>query len=342
MISDSINGVFVIAAGGLANGTFPVPSKRILIWKWEHIWLIYSAFAMAILPIGLALAFAPQIIRQTLIRDPHLTAQVGGCGLLFGAGSVLFGVSLARLGIAITNALVSGIVVFLGSFWPILVGGVQIDRRHLQWLIFGLTLLILSLILCAGASVSRDRSQQNKLNEVRPSTGAFVAVLLAVLAGCLSSVLNVGFASGAPLIANARIDGSPPLLASLAVWIPALFGGLIFNMGYPAYLISLRGSWPVLFEGHHCVGRWCRSALMGSMWFGAILLYGFGASILGSAGSVYGWALGMSVSILTANVWGVAGGEWNGASFQPKLLMLLSTVLLIASFGVLCFTRLPR
>jgi uncharacterized membrane protein YfcA len=75
-------------------------------------------------------------------------------------------------------------------------GGVQMDGRHLQWLIFGLTLLILSLILCAGASVSRDRSQQNKLNELRPSTGAFVAVLLAVLTGCLSSVLNVGFASG--------------------------------------------------------------------------------------------------------------------------------------------------
>lgn len=94
MISDSINGVFVIAVGGVANGSFPVPAKRIQLWKWEHIWLIYSAFAMGILPIGLALAFAPQIIRQTLIRDPYLTAQVGGCGLLFGAGSVFFGVSL--------------------------------------------------------------------------------------------------------------------------------------------------------------------------------------------------------------------------------------------------------
>src|ERR1700677_1265670 len=199
MISDSINGVFVIAAGGVANGSFPVPAKRILIWKWEHFLLLFSSFAMAILPIGLALAFAPQIIRQPLIRDPYLTAQVGGCGLLFGAGSVLFGVSLARLGIAITNALVSGIVVFLGSFWPILVGGVQMDRRHLQWLIFGLTLLILSLILCAGASVSRDRSQQNKLNEARPSTGAFAAVLLARCTGCLTFDLNVGFGAGAPL-----------------------------------------------------------------------------------------------------------------------------------------------
>src|ERR1700739_3829016 len=206
MISYSINGVFVIAAGGVANGSFPVPSKRILLWKWEHIWLISSAFAMAILPIGLALVFAPQVLRQTLIHDPLLTAQVGGCGLLFGVGSVLFGVSLTRLGIAITNALVSGIVVFLGSFWPIVVGRVQMDRTHLQWLIFGLTLVILRLILCAGASVSRDRSQQNKLNEVRPS-GAFAAVLLAVLAGCLSSVLNVGFASGYPPIANLRIDG---------------------------------------------------------------------------------------------------------------------------------------
>ncbi len=342
MISDSINGVFVIAAGGVANGSFPVPSKRILAWKWEHIWLIYSAFAMAVLPIGMALVFAPQIIRRTIIHDPHLTVQVGGCGLLFGAGSVLFGVSLARLGIAITSALVSGIVVFLGTFWPIVVGAVHIDRSHLQWLVLGLTLLILSLILCAGASVSRDRSHQNKLNKVRPSTGAFVAVFLAVLAGCLSSVLNVGFAVGAPLIENAKVDGSPPLLASLAVWIPALFGGLIFNMGYPAYLISLRGSWPLLLEGHHRVGRWSRSALMGSMWLGAILLYGYGASILGSTGSVYGWALESSVSILTANIWGVAGGEWNGAGFQPKLLMLLSTVILIASFGVLCLTRLPR
>jgi hypothetical protein len=64
------------------------------------------------------------------------------------------------------------------------------------------------------------------------------------------------------------------------------------------------------------------------------------AFILGSAGSVYGWALGISVSILTANVWGLAGGEWNGASFQPKPPVLLSTVLLIAS--VFSATRLPR
>jgi L-rhamnose-H+ transport protein len=341
MPGDYVSGLIAIVASGITGGSFPVPAKRIKIWQWEHIWLVYSAFAMAILPVGVALVFAPEIISQTLRREPVLAAQVGLCGLVFGAGSVLFGISLKRLGIAITNAVVSGVIVFMGSVGPILIGAVHIDFWHLLWLILGLFLVVLSLVLCAGASFSKDRSQEQHLSGSGLGTKSVVAFSLAVLAGCLSSVLNVGFASGARLIQHAGVDGCPQALTSLAVWIPALLGGAIFNMGYPASLISRRGSWSLFLSGRPSLGCWSRSSFMGVLWFGNILLYGYGAFAMGSAGSVYGWALSSGVSIMTSNAWGVITREWKGTRLKAKMLMVISTVLLIAAFIVLVVKRLP-
>jgi L-rhamnose-H+ transport protein len=338
---DSINGVIMVAAGGVANGSFPVPSKGITRWKWEHIWLSYSAFAMAILPVGLALVFAPQIISQTLQRDAALAAQVGVCGVLFGAGSMLFGISLPRLGIAITNALVSGVLVFCGSIGPILIGAVHIGFDRFLWLTLGLLLLVTSLILCAGASIRRDHDRQAPLAAAASKGRSVGAVLIAVGAGILSSMINIGFAHGARLAQDARMDGAPPILASIAIWMPVLLGGLIFNVGYPAYLITRRRSWPLFISERQSISGWSRSSFMGVLWFGAILLYGYGASIMGSAGAVYGWALVTSVSILTSNAWGAITGEWRGAGLKAKTLMLISTVLLVISFVILAVKRLP-
>jgi L-rhamnose-H+ transport protein len=341
MPGDVISGLIAIVASGVTNGSFAVPAKHITLWKWEHVWLVYSAFALAILPVGLVLLFAPEIISQTLRRDPMLAAQVGMCGLLFGAGSVLFGISLARLGIAVTNALVSGVVVFLGSLGPILIGAAHIDSGHLLWLVLGLGVLVLSLILCAAASTSRDRSSESQVADSGIGAKSAVAVLLAVLAGILSSMLNIGFASGARLIQNATIDGSPPALASMAVWVPALLGGLVFNVGYPAYLISRRHSWPLLFSGRQGISSWSRASFMGFLWFGSNLLYGYGASLMGSAGSVYGWALSSAASILVSNAWGALTGEWKGAKLKAVILMWTSTLLLILSFIILVVKRMP-
>jgi L-rhamnose-H+ transport protein len=342
MLGNYGSGLVAIAVGGVSNGSFPVPSKRITTWEWEHIWLVYSLFAMAVLPVGLALLFAPEIISQTLPRDLVLAVKVGLCGLIWGAGSVLFGLSIKRLGLAIANAMVSGVVVFMGSVGPILIGAVHIDIRHFLWLVLGLALLVLSLILCAWASISRDRSQQPPSTKSGPATNSGVAVFLAILSGILSSVLNIGFASGARLIQHARVDGSPHVLTSLAVWIPGLLGGLVFNMGYPAYRIVRGGMLSSFVSGRQSLSCWSRSSFMGVLWFGNILLYGYGAELMGSAGPVYGWALNSAVAIVTSNIWGAVTGEWKGAKLKPKTLMLISILLLISSFIVLVVKRLPN
>lgn len=331
MLENGIGGILAVILAGLSNGSFPAPSKGITAWKWEHIWLVYSFCAMALLPVGLAVVFSHGTIVGQLAREPGLAGKVAVFGVLWGIGSLLFGVSLVRLGMAITNALVNGIVAFCGSLGPLLIGSVQMGRVRLLWLIGGLSLLALSLVLCATASISRDRAQSVALPNQAPGSHSIVAVFIAVVAGVTSAMLNIGFAYGAPLSSAAQAAGCPRFLASVTIWVPALLGGVIFNMGFPAYLIQKRGSWSMFLSGGNNALLWVRSSSMGVLWFGAILLYGIGAGMMGSDGAVYGWALIITVSILTSNAWGAATGEWKNSGTKPKVLMWLSTALLIGS-----------
>jgi L-rhamnose-H+ transport protein len=334
ILGTSIKGITAIAMGGLSSGSFPVPSKRIVTRQWEHIWPVYSLWAMGLLPISVGFISCRGMPRL-LAQNFRLSFELATLGALWGLGALLFGVSLVRLGIAISSAIVIGIVVLLGTLGPIAAGAVHLDLKQLIWLIGGLSLLVLSLLLCALASISRDRAQgivtANSVFQAR-SVGP---ILVAVASGVLSSLLNIGFVFGAPLTEKARALGSPALLASVVIWVPVLFGGLVPNMGYPAYLITKKGSWSSLFSGDGTGDYWCRSSLMGVLWFGAVLLYGSGASMMGKSGAVYGWALFSATTILTSNVWGVLTGEWKGAGRIPRVLMWLSAALLVTSFVII-------
>lgn len=340
VLGASLKGIIAVTVAGMSNGSFAAPSKGMRYWRWEHIWLVYSFCAMGLLPVVLGAVLAPGMIARLAGRDIRLAGEVCVFGVLFGLGSLLFGVSLPRLGMAITNALVSGTLAFLGSLGPVLTGAIQVDLRHLVWLLGGLSLLVVSLALCASASVGRDRAQGLLSSQPGKPSRSVWAVLVAFLAGILASMLNIGFVVGAPLARNALSEGTPRLLASVAIWIPALLGGLLLNAGYPVYLIWSRRSWGLLVSGPECASSWLRSSLMGVLWFGAILLYGYGASVMGRGGAVYGWALIVVMSILTSNTWGAVTGEWRGSGVKPKMLMGFSTALLICSFVVLSSQRL--
>jgi L-rhamnose-H+ transport protein len=170
---------------------------------------------------------------------------------------------------------------------------------------------------------------------------SFWAVLIAFVAGVLSPMLNMGFVVGAPLARNAVSECAPTLLASVAIWIPVLLGGFLFNMGYSVYLISRRRSWDLLVSRPAWAGSWLRSSSLGVLWLGAILLYVYGASMMGRGGAVYGWALIIAMSILTSNIGGAVTGEWKGSGQKPKMLMWFSTARLVSSFAILSVRRLP-
>ena len=70
---------------------------------------------------------------------------------------------------------------------------------------------------------------------------------------------------------------------------------------------------------------------MGAMWLAGMVLYGMGANSLGSIGSSIGWALVMSLMVVTANLWGLSTGEWRGVGRKPLLVMNAGLVMLVAA-----------
>ncbi len=341
VINNSIRGIATVALAGLSSGSFPAPAKGIASRKWEHIWLIYSFCAMALLPLSVAM-WQHAVILKLLVANPVMSFKIAPFGVLWGLGSLLFGVSLVRLGMAISNAMVNGIVILMGSLGPIIIGKVLLDSRHMMWFIGGLSLLTLSLLLCTVASICRDRAQGAMTLNPTFLGHPVRAILIAVAAGITSSMLNIGFVVGSPLSTKAAALGCSPLLANVSIWVPILLGGLIFNAGYPAYLISRNQSWSALVRGEKTVQYWLRSMLMGVLWFGAILLYGASASFMGRSGAVYGWALFTAIAILTSNAWGFITREWTAAGNKPKILMWLSTALLCASLIVIAGQQASR
>jgi L-rhamnose-H+ transport protein len=307
---------------------------RVSEWQWEHIWTVYSLSAFILCPLGLALVFSPGIL-SVVLKHPHAAIQVVVYGTLFGVGSVLFGLAWARLGIAVAVALVSGVIVLVGSIGPVVVGAVQIDRTGWIRLGLGILPLMAGLVLSTIATIRRDEARQAARAENTSRSGSIVGIVIAFTSGVLSAMLNIGFAVGDPLQEIARRVGYSPYSATLVVWVPLLAGGFLANFGYPIVLVHRRGTWSTFFKLNSSPQLSFRCFLMGFLWFGAIFLYGYGAWIMGPGGTVYGWALVSGGGILGSCIVGVLAGEWHGAGLRAKVLMAVSVLFLLLSFGML-------
>ncbi len=157
--------------------------------------------------------------------------------------------------------------------------------------------------------------------------------MLALLAGCLSSMLNAGFVYGKPLLDFAVEEGIEPAFSSLAVWVPILAGGFMVNVIATSTRLARRGEFSLLARAP--ASDWLRAAAMGVMWSSAILIYGYCSQILGGAGTIYGWAIVVGAAILAAIVWGIRLGEWTGAGARPRRWLDMSLVLILASLLIL-------
>ena len=65
-------GIAWVLAGGVMNGSFVLPMKKMTGWRWENIWLPYSVVAMVIIPWSFALATVPGLAAECPVRDDGL------------------------------------------------------------------------------------------------------------------------------------------------------------------------------------------------------------------------------------------------------------------------------
>src|SRR5205809_6784058 len=144
-----------------------------------------------------------------------------------------------------------------------------------------------------------------------------LGLLVCILSGIFSAMLNFSFIFGGELRERSALLGASTAASASAIWCLALSAGFLANAGYCVYLLNKNRTWPAFRKGRG-IPYLTGILLMGLLWFGAILLYGVGAATLGTLGGIVGWPLLMTMTVITANIWGAVTGEWTEASRMTR------------------------
>jgi L-rhamnose-H+ transport protein len=327
-------GIAGVLLGGFLNGSFVLPMKRLTRWKWENTWLIYSVTGLILIPWAVALAVVPRLSDIFLSASPSTLVKVLVFGFGWGIGSVLFGLGVNRLGLAVGYGIILGLIAPIGTFLPLaILHPERLWTRQGLALMAGTLLVIIGIVFCAIAG--RRRERETKILAPMIQSGFLVGLVICIMAGIFSPMLNFSFVFGEELRRQALALGASTSMAANAIWSLTLTSGFIANAGYCVYLLQKNRTWDRFSMSNGPTSYWIGASLMGLICFGSFLAYGMGASTLGPLGGIVGWPLFMSMSLITSNVWGAVTGEWGGASRRSYTYSLVGIAFLIVAIVVI-------
>lgn len=330
-----LTGFVLVLLAGLLQGTFVLPMTMVRRWSWEHTWVTFSGLGMLVFNWIITLVLVPNILTVYAASPSRELAILALFGMGWGMGAVLFGLGMDRLGMALGYPIIMGLIASLGALIPLMVFFPQalLTNKGLI-LLAGTALVILGIVLCSVAGSGRVRSTQSAA--VKHSAAFTGGLIIAILAGMLSCLPNVGMAFAGTVIGKAESLGVSAASSGNTVWaLLFTFGGMV-NLAYCLYLMARNKSF-ARYWSPETARNLGLSALMAVMWIGSFYLYGAGAANLGRWGAIAGWPLFISVSIVVGNVWGLWRGEWQDAPSRARhrlnvgLLVLIIAVILVAS-----------
>jgi L-rhamnose-H+ transport protein len=329
-MTSSVLGIGLSLLGGVLVGNCMLPLKRIRTWPWECSWLIFSVVSLVLVPWAMAWVALPHwpSLYLSLTVSQMLPSFLFGIG--WGIAQVLFGLAVVRLGMALGFTLVVGLGTIFGTLIPFFARQeASLTSRNSLMLLTGCFLMVVGVGLSGWAGKMREAPAVTSKGKNYGS-----GLLIAVVSGVLSSMLNLSFSFGQPLTQAAVRHGADPSVAVLAVWPVALAGGFLPNVAYTVYLLMRNSSWNKLRTVYPDLFL---STLMGLLWIVAVAIYGLAAHQLGRLGDSAGWAIYQIAMVLTANAAGVLSGEWKRASrrsievFTLGIAMLAVAITMAAS-----------
>jgi len=321
---------------GLMAGSFSVPMKKTTRWAWENTWLVWAIVALLIVPWGMVALTCPNAFAIYSEVGFGSLAMVFLFGLGWGLGAVTFGQSIAIIGMSLSFAICIGLTIVVGSIAPMMATLEIFTTPKGATVTAGIAVLVVAIIVCAVAGGRKDAQLKadvgGKASTV--SAGLYIkGLILAVLGGLFSSMINVAFNfSGGIKEAAGRLHATPGG-ASDAIWAIVTLGGLAANVFYCSLLLTRNRTWQRYREagsGSH----WLLAALMGAIWMFSVTLYGRAAPMMGSLGGSAGWAVYMGACIAASNVWGIATGEWKDGKGRPINTMYAGLALLLIAIAI--------
>lgn len=327
---------FVVIAGTFA-GSFALPMKFTTGWKWQHNWMVFVTWAMLIMPVTIALFTVPHLSFIYQSADILTMIKVFLFGMAWGIGVICFGLGIDFLGVALGLSIMLGLMIYLGALLPIIIYQPQELTSPKGYAIMIASLIILAgIIICAVSGFQRDKKRgMIALGEVSDKSKFNKGLIIAVLAGLLGTMQNMGFVAGNSIQVLAVQSGADATFAGNAVWPIVMIGCFLINFLYCGYLVSKYKEWKLFVTNKKWY--WGAIAISGITWFMCMMFFGMAASKLGKLGPSIGWASFQTIAIITGNLVGFFTGEWKNSERRTLLLNFLGISLLIIGIIVIAF-----
>jgi len=336
-------GILIALVAGALNGMFALPMKLNKNWAWENNWFPFSFLSLLIFPLFIVVLSIPKPVELLSSLPVHNIIT----GLLFGiiiyGGSLLFGISLGYIGIALSFTLLVGSMSIVGVLLPLIIFNSNIlFSTGGIFILSGVFLFLISLFFSFKAGILKEASlkSQNTEDTGKKSSmqkGMTLAITGGVLSGLLSLVMNMGWAK--EIVNKAVQTGNANLsYASNAVLFIILIGGLIPNIGYCIFLLYKNNNWS-LYKKYNSILYWIAILSMGLLYSASNGLWGISISesMLGKLGPSVGWALFIGMMVISSNISGALTGEWKSAGKRSLKYLFVSIGLIISALLLIGF-----
>lgn len=328
-----LEGLILILVAGIFQGAFIWPMGLQKGWFWENGWFVFSLLGMVVLNWMVAFFYIPDLcdIYKTV---PILElAILGLLGIGWGCGSVLFGIGMDKLGMSLGYPIIMGLLALLGTIIPLFISDLDsLFTLKVGLLLLGSVIVLIGIITCTKAHKLKVANSKTESNH-NMST-----ILIAIGAGTLSCLPNIGASIGKSVIEVTIATGVSSYMAGNAVWALLFTFGLLPNIGYTIYLLKHNRSFKCF--KNNLMRNTLAGLLMSFLWIASFYLYGAGASQMGNWGLIIGWPLFISLSIVIGNVLGLLKGEWVGVNIAARKKLNQGMLLIILAMVIISFCNI--
>ena len=330
-------GILLALIAGALNGMFALPMKLNKNWAWENNWFPFSFLSLMIFPLVIVVLSIPKPIELLISLPIHIIITGLLCGVIIYGGSLLFGISLGYIGIALSFTLLVGSMSIVGVLLPLIIFNSNIlFSTGGIFILSGVLLFLISLYFSFKAGKLKEASlkSQNIENNGGKSSikkGMILAITGGVLSGLLSLVMNMNWAK--EIVDKAVQTGNANIsYASNAVLFIILIGGIIPNTVYCIYLLNKNNNWS-LYKKFNSIIYWISILSMGLLYSASTGLWGISISesMLGKMGPSVGWALFIGMMVISSNISGYITGEWKSAGKKSLKYLFVSIGLIISA-----------
>lgn len=345
-------GVFFHWLGGLASASFYVPYRGVKRWSWEIFWLTGGLFSWLLAPWLFAAIQTNDLLG---VMGQVSFNIVGWCvffGILWGFGGLTYGLTMRYLGLSLGMAVVLGLCTVFGTLIPPLFQGdfaaKLIDTRSGNIILTGLAITLAGIVVVALAGAKKDTALSPAQKAAAVAEFDFrKGIAVAIFSGIMSACFAFGLAAGEPIKAISATAGTGPLWTGLPVLCLVMFGGLLTNTAWCAFLIVRNrsaGQWlgrsaavelsaPLVADPDRAgppplLRNYLLCALAGTAWYFQFFFYTMGESQIGRFG-FSSWTLHMASIIIFGTLWGFAFKEWKDAAPRVRAMVWGGIALLV-------------